>query len=104
MKVQGKYLVSFNISGWQREIFDYYQLGDCTGKTDFFGDDIDSLAAEVIADESKHRTYPLTFKKLSDEDYICSVDELKKYDVVGEFVSRDEDDDEVIEAIMYLNQ
>jgi len=54
-----KYIVTFN------NAIENYEVGDCKETTiDFIGDDIDQLAAEVVADDPN---YPLIFKKVVDE-------------------------------------
>ena len=60
----GKYTVSFNT-----EVGDY-EVGESSMNTvDFAGDNIDELAAEVIADEP---TYPLVFERVED-DWVIGV-------------------------------
>lgn len=60
----GDYTVSFNT-----EIGDY-EVGESSRDTvDFAGDDVDALAAEVIADDP---AYPMVFERV-DDDWVVGV-------------------------------
>jgi hypothetical protein len=75
----GKYTVSFNT-----DIGDYEVGESSRDSVDFAGDDIDELAAEVIADDP---AYPLVFECVDD------------YGIVGVF--RSVEDDYVV-AVMFV--
>jgi len=60
----GAYTVSFNTE------INYYEVGESSiNSIDFAGDDIDALAAEVIADDP---SFPMVFERI-DEDGIVGV-------------------------------
>jgi hypothetical protein len=80
----GVYTVSFNCA------FNDISCGEEDRySVDFAGDDVDALAAEVIADSPD---YPMIFKRLDSENGVV---------VVGAFYS--EDDPDYPEALMVLS-
>ena len=80
IQAHGKYKVSFNTSRGGFDLGESYRY-----TVDFAGDDIDSLAAEVIADDT---SFPMIFQRIDNSD-----------EYVGIFC--DAEDHDYVVAIMY---
>jgi hypothetical protein len=85
MKTQiavGKFVVSFNTR------FGEYEIGEADmNSLDYAGDDVDALAAEVIADDADP-SFPLLFKAVNEGD------------VIGKFIDATYPDEDCPVAIM----
>lgn len=65
VEATGEYAVSFNTR------FSDYEVGDSDmDSIDYAGDDIDALAAEVIADDP---SFPLVFERVVDHPHVVGV-------------------------------